>query len=91
MGPLIWIAVPDNEVVSSPFLPGNAHELMASGNFNTEAEIMIGTTSDEGILNVIGTIYKYPNFWDYMKNNIETFGPKFLFNIADETEITGIT
>ena len=61
---------------------------MASGEFNTEVEIMIGTNSDEGILNILGTVFKDPQFWDYMRNNIETFGPKVLFNIADESEIT---
>ena len=88
IGPIIWVSVSDNDIVPYPFLPGDAHQLMALGQFNTEAEIMIGTTSDEGILNLLGTIFKYPGYWDYMKNNIETFFPKVLFNIADESDIT---
>ena len=88
IGPIIWVSVADNDIVPYPFLPGDAHQLMALGQFNTEAEIMIGTTSDEGILNLLGTIFKYPGYWDYMKNNIETFMPKVLFNIADESDIT---
>ena len=88
IGPLIWTAVADIGIVADPFLPGNAEDLMASGEFNTEAEIMIGTNSDEGILNLLGTVFKDPQFWEYMRNNIETFGPKVLFNIADESEIT---
>ena len=90
LGPLIWIAVPDNDIISSPFLPGKAEDLMASGDFNTEVEILIGTNKDEGILNVLGTIYNDPQFWDYMRNNIETFVPSFIFNIADKSEITGV-
>ena len=90
LGPLIWIAVPDNDIIYSPFLPGKAEDLMASGDFNTEVEILIGTNKDEGILNVLGTIYNDPQFWDYMRNNIETFVPSFIFNIADKSEITGV-
>ena len=89
-GPAIWIAVADNDIVSSPFLPGKAEDLMASGDFNTEVEILIGTNKDEGILNVLGTIYNDPQFWDYMRNNFETFVPSFIFNIADKSEITSI-
>ena len=44
-GILIWMAVPDNEFTQNPFLPGIPEELMSTGQFNTEIEVIVGHNS----------------------------------------------
>ena len=83
----IWYAVPDNEFTSEPFLTGNVDFLMMSGQFNTDVEVIVGTNADEGIATFFNVILD-PTLWEGIRNNFDVYGPKWLFNIADESEIT---
>ena len=88
-GYLVWMAVPDIDFCSDPFIPGDPEELLASGQFNTNVEVIIGTNSDEGILDLIEYLPKVliPGKWDKLREKFETDGPGYLFNIANKSEI----
>ena len=79
-GNTVWMAVPDNEFTSDPFLPGNVEDLMATGQFNPEIEIMIGTNSDEGILFVLNSLL-FPDLFEGFKERFNISGPIALFDI----------
>ena len=49
-----WTPVIDIEFTSKPFLSKHVKSYLESGQFNTDIEVMIGTTADEGI-NIIGS------------------------------------
>lgn len=38
----VWQPVPDTQYTPDPFLPGDAEQLMESGQFNTEIELILG-------------------------------------------------
>ena len=60
-----WMPVLDYEFNSSPFLPYKPEELLQSGQFNTEVEVVLGMTKDEGIvylLDVLGKLTILPVF-----------------------------
>ena len=44
----------DMDFISEPFLPQNPEELLRSGQFNTDVEVIIGTNSDEGLILLLG-------------------------------------
>ena len=62
-GVIIWTLVPDFEFTSEPFLPGNAEDLMSSGQFNKDIEVIAGHNADEGLLFTWGYI-QYPSQCD---------------------------
>ena len=78
-GNATFMAVPDNEFTSNPFLPGNVEDLMASGQFNPEIEIMIGTNSEEGILFVLGALLFHNEFEEF-RDDFNISGPMYLFD-----------
>ena len=59
---------------------------MESGQFNTDVEVIMGSNSDEGILSVMDVLRT--GQWDEFRNNFDVFGPRNLFNIANDSEIT---
>ena len=61
----VWMPVPDSNFTSDPFLPGNPEDLMSNGEFNTDIEVIIGTTADEGILYLARTLLT--GEWDEFK------------------------
>ena len=65
-GPLIWMVVSDAEFTANPFMPGNPEELMSTGQFNTEIEVIVGHNSDEGLLFVVAEILD-PSLWVYFQ------------------------
>ena len=79
---LIWQPVQDND-----FLPGDPEELMKSGNFNSDVEVIIGTNGEEGLLRINPYLFN-PSLWEDTKENIETVLPMTLFNIATNDSIT---
>ena len=85
-GNSIWTAVPDADFISVPFFTGDADQLMASGQFNTEVDVIIGTNADEGIASFFNVILD-STLWDDIRNNFDTYGPKHLFNIANQSDI----
>ena len=87
-GAYIWYPVPENGFGSTkPFFLMDADELMASGQFNKDIEVIIGTNTNEGTLNFFEVLAD-PTKWEDFKNEFDIFGPQFLFNIANKSEIT---
>ena len=68
-----WMAVPDFEYGAEPFLIGDPEEIMASGQFNTDVEIIIGTNVDEGIYAFLEQVVN-SSAWDDYRNNFDTRG-----------------
>ena len=60
---LSWHAVPDKDFTSDPYLPGEVIDLLESGQFNKDIEIIIGTNAAEGIL-VLAPSTNGLNEWD---------------------------
>jgi carboxylesterase type B len=83
-----WTPVLDYDFTPNPYLESkNVEHCFESGNFNTDLEIMIGTTADEGIFFIHGYVTGRKK-WEDLKNNIETEGASQFFNIANKAEIT---
>ena len=82
----IWMPVPDANFTSEPFLPGYPEDLMSNGEFNTDIEVIIGTTADEGIIYLARTLLS--GSWGEFKTRLNNMGPKYLFNIANKSEVT---
>ena len=74
------MAVPDFDFTSDPFLPGNVEDLMASGEFNTEVEIIIGTNVDDG-MNFLLFALANNSLFDYYQTTFNTSAPMGLFDI----------
>ena len=77
---LSWHGVPDNDFTTDPFLPGRVEELLASKQFNSDIEVIIGTNADEGILDV-GPATDGFTEWDSLKDEINEYGPTVFFGI----------
>ena len=79
-GNYINMAVPDIEFTSDPFLPGNVQDLMESGQFDSEVEIIIGTNADDGMLFVLSDLL-FPILFEEFKENFNTSAPMALFDV----------
>ena len=86
MTPLIK-AVPDSSFTSSPFLPARPEELLQSGQFHTEVELIIGTNKHEGILYMIPHLLD-ASLYDQIRENWDTIGAAGLLGIVDLNELT---
>ena len=90
-GGQIWMPVPDyipsNNSSYEPFIPQSPEQLLSSGNFNTNVDVMIGNTADEGIVYLLSPLAGYET-WEDFKNNFDVYGPRNLFNIANKSEIS---
>jgi len=82
-----WQAIPDSAFTNTPYLPGNPEDLLMSGDFLTDVEVVFGTTADEGLLYLLTALIN-PTELDLWRENWDTFGPAFLFNRATQEEIT---
>ena len=84
-----WYAVPDANFTTDnePFFPDEAEKLLATGQFNTDLEIIIGTNADEGVQNFFEQI-RDPTTWKDYRENFKSFGPMRLFGIANQSEVT---
>ena len=85
---VFWNAVPDKGFTSKPFLPAHPEELMASGEFNKDIKVIIGTTADEGIL-VLADPLKSSN-WEEYQTKFRENAPNQLFNFnrPNQSEVT---
>ena len=81
-GNTIWMAVPDIEFTSDPFLPGNVQDIMESGEFDTDVEIIIGTNADDGMLFILGPLL-FPILFEEFKNSFNYSAPMALFDAHD--------
>jgi len=82
-----WQAIPDSAFTNTPYLPGNPEDLLTSGDFWTDVEVVFGTTADEGLLYMFGALIN-PTELDLWRENWDLYGPAFLFNRATQEEIT---
>jgi len=82
-----WQAVPDSSFTSSPFLPASPEELLRSGQFNTDVEVILGTCKDEGLGNFISA-WTDPNFFEDLRNNWETVGVARLLGLTKISDVT---
>ena len=87
LGGTNWMATSDIDFTSEPFIPGDPLELMVNGQFNHDIQVIAGTNADEGILYMI-ELLKDPSKWEIYRNLFDVLGPKSLFNIANESDIT---
>jgi len=83
----VWLPVPDDNFTSDSFLPGDPEELMETGEFNTDIEVIIGTNKDEGILQFLDMLAN-PALWEDYRTNFDVRGVQALFNIANTSDIT---
>ena len=74
------MAVPDIEFTSDSFLPGNVQDLMESGQFDSEVEIIFGTNADDGMLFVLSALLN-PILFEEFKMNFNTSAPMALFGV----------
>ena len=74
------MAVVDIEFTSDPFLPGNVQDLMESGQFDSEVEIIFGTNADDGMLFVLSALLN-PILFEEFKTNFNTSAPMALFDV----------
>ena len=79
--------IPSSNSSYEPFLPQSPEQLLSSGNFNTNVDVMIGNTADEGIVYLLSPLAGYET-WEDFKNNFDVYGPRNLFNIANKSEIS---
>ena len=79
--------MPDSSFTSSPFLPARPEDLLQSGHFHKDVEVLIGTNKHEGLLYMIphlldGSVY------DQIQENWDTVGAAGLLGIVDLSELT---
>ena len=79
--------MPDSSFTSSPFLPASAEELLQSGQFNTNVEVILGTCKDEGLGNFIGA-WTEPNFFEDLRNNWDSVGVARLLGLTKMSDVT---
>ena len=79
--------MPDSAFTSEPFLPAPAEELLQSGQFNTNVEVILGTCKDEGLGNFISA-WSDPNFFEDLRNNWETVGVARLLGLTKISDVT---
>lgn len=82
-----WLPVMDAELTDEVFLPGSPQDLLASGQFNSEVDVIIGSNKDEGLLWMINEIFD-ESVYGIMSADWDIYGPMRIFNIADPNDIT---
>jgi len=82
-----WQAVPDSLFTSSPFLPAPAEELLQTGQFNSDIEVIIGTCKDEG-LSDFADAWLDPDFFETIRNTFDTAGTARILGLMRYSEVT---
>ena len=73
----------DNEFTTEPMLPKDPEIILATGQFNTNVEVIIGTNSGEGIPLAIKYLLN-PSYWDDFRETFDSVGMKKLFQLTRE-------
>ena len=68
-------------------MPGPPEELLQAGQFNTDVDVLTGTTKDEGLLYFFDVL-RNASALDVLREAWDTVGPLNLFDIANPEEIT---
>ena len=84
-----WLPVLDKDFTSDPFLPGYPKDLMDANEFNTDVDVMIGSTKDEGIYFLFEELF-VPERYELLANDWNVYGPMLLFGIDDPKDIVKI-
>lgn len=85
---MIWQPAPDKDFIpEQPFLPNDPEELLKSGKFNTDVDVIMGCNSDEGLAVYLEAM-RNSSLWKVLRDNFEVGGTKSLFGIVDELDIT---
>lgn len=79
--------MPDSSFASSPFLPAAAEDLLQNGQFNTNVEVVLGSTKDEGLGNAIGA-WIDPEWYQITQNTFDTTVTAFLLGLMRESDVT---
>merc|ERR1711953_1159798 len=85
----LWQAVDDSSFTSNPFLPGTPKDLLESGHFNTEVEVILGTTKDEGIIWLIDPL-KNNSLFEKMQREWDTMWGPLLVGLHDLDDVTDV-
>ena len=78
---MAWQAVMDANYTSVPLFPDDPEIILANGQFNTDVEVIIGTTSAEGIIFMIFYITN-PSLWDDFRDEFDSNVVKWLFQLT---------
>ena len=82
-----WAPSPDS-LSSKPLLPDDPEVLLSTGHFNTDVQVIVGTTKDEGVMWFYGQLLD-PSSWATYKDSFDTVGIKqllFLYGMDPTTE-----
>lgn len=82
--------VSDHGFVQDPYLPDDPEALFRLGKFDSEIDVMIGHTKDEGLyylLDLEPRVLANPEKWSDLRENFDIYGPSYLFEIKGR-EIT---
>jgi len=82
-----WQAVPDSLFTTSPFLPAPAEELLQSGQFNSEVEVILGTCNDEGLSDLLGA-WTDPEFFETIRDTWDTAGAARILGLMRYSDVT---
>jgi len=83
-GRLIWLPVIDANFTLDCFLPGWPEQLLSSGEFSKDIEIMIGTNSDEGSI-LVNALYEWMS-WEYYRTTFIENAPYDLFGVINASD-----
>ena len=84
-----WYYVPDFTFSENPYLPASVEQLMASGSFNNEIEVIIGICADEAIAKFIWYVMDWAS-WDDYRATFDSDGVKWMFGREPTPELVSI-
>ena len=84
--PLIWTPVIE-DFSPEPFLPKHPMDLLKSGEFNTDVEVVIGTNSDDGLFMVRDALND-SSLWPDYANGWDSAGTKALFGLVEDRDVS---
>jgi len=79
--PLTWMPVIE-DFSPEPFLPKHPMDILKSGDFNTEVEVIIGTNSADGLFMVRDALND-SSLWPDYANSWDIAGTRALFGLVD--------
>jgi len=82
-----WMPVMDAGFTEEFFLPGHPQDLLSSGQFNSEVDIIIGSNRNEGLLWMLGEIFD-ESLYQQVSDDWDVYGPMTIFNIANPEDRT---
>merc|ERR1712130_262996 len=82
-----WQAVPDSLFTTSPFLPAPPEELLQSGQFDSEVEVILGTCKDEGLSDLAGA-WLDPEFFETIRDTFDTAGTARILGLMRYSDVT---